>query len=172
MGFPLLHYSVTKVMSRACLCVVLHYGSLLDRFPFGRGAFTCAQERQVERSPVGLLRVRPRRRGRGLGRTTETGGQGRATGGTPLGSGLGARILGRVDRAHPEDGEWPALRGPGPSTAGLRPGAGGPPSYTIPSGGRLGGFWDFWRAFRRRPTFHPRRFSSRWASPARDQSPR
>src|SRR5271157_3741183 len=96
MGFPLLHYSVTKVMSRACLCVVLHDGSLLDRFPFGRGAFTCEQERQVERSPVGLLRVRPRLRGRGLGRTTETGGQGQATGRTPLGSGLWARILGRA----------------------------------------------------------------------------
>src|SRR5271157_739129 len=90
MGFPLLHYSVTRVMSRACLCVVLHYGSLLDRFPFGRGAFTCEQvSEQVGRSPVGLLRVRPRRRGRGLGRTTETGGQGRATGRGSSGGSIG-----------------------------------------------------------------------------------
>ena len=38
MGFPLLHYGVTKVMSRACLCVVLHDGSLPDRFPFDQPA--------------------------------------------------------------------------------------------------------------------------------------
>src|SRR5208337_4980 len=113
MGFPLLHYSVTRVLSRACLCGVLPDGSLLDRFPFGRGAFTCEQvSEQVGRSPVGLLRVRARRRGRGLGRTSETGGQGRATGGTPLGSGLGARILGRVDRAGPPKG-WVLRMGSG-----------------------------------------------------------
>lgn len=56
MGFPLFHYSITKVMSRACLCGVLDDGSLPDRLPFGRGASTCEQ---VERSPVGLLCVRP-----------------------------------------------------------------------------------------------------------------
>src|SRR5208337_1048438 len=124
MGFPLLHYSVTKIMSRACLCVVLHYGSLLDRFPFGRGAFTCEQvSEQVGRSPVGLLRVRARRRGRGLGRTTETGGQGRATGGTPLGSGLEARILVRVDWAGPPKGWVLRMAGGTPLGSGQPEGA-------------------------------------------------
>ena len=52
MGFPLLHYSITKVMSRACLCGVLHDGSLPDRFPFGRGAFTCKQAGEQVRNPI------------------------------------------------------------------------------------------------------------------------
>src|SRR5208337_2292322 len=154
MGFPLLHYSVTKIMSRACLCVVLHYGSLLDRFPFGRGAFTCEQvSEQVGRSPVGLLRVRARRRGRGLGRTTETGGQGRATGGTPLGSGLEARILVRVDWAGPPKGWVLRMAGGTPLGSGQPEGAraihGGlaaevrthcPHSFRRPRAGRPGTF--------------------------------
>jgi hypothetical protein len=52
MGFPLLHYSITKVMSRACLCGVLHDGSLPDRFPFGRGAFTCKQAGEQVGNPI------------------------------------------------------------------------------------------------------------------------
>src|SRR5271157_4170898 len=149
MGFPLLHYSVTRVMSRTCLCVVLHDGSLLDRLPFGRGAFTCEQvSEQVGRSPVGLLRVRARRRGRGLGRTTETSGQGRATGGTPLGSGLGARILGRVGRVHILRMGSGQPEGPGPCTAGLRRGAGliGTPSLSAAS---CRASRDFWRSVSR-----------------------
>ena len=141
MGFPLLHYSITKVMSRACLCGILHDGSLPDRFPFGRGAFTCAQVReQVERSPVGLLRVRPRRRGRGLGRTTETGGQGQATGRTPLGSGLEARILVRVDWAGPPKG-WV-----------LRMGCGQPDRARAIYGGFAAGGWSIGHHPFRRPS--------------------